>query len=311
MSKKKNKSEVATESKEVKPSWDGKLSYSSFSTYMSCARKYYLGKVKRVPIDDDTEEDTLALRYGKAFHKLLEDSMHDVSKVKGSNIKAACAEFELDFETVGPQLVGQLRHYRKIRNQQDGLSVVKCEVQVLTPTFRGFIDVVFKDKNGWWIGDLKTASSFSQHLLSKLKTDWQLNLYSYHVKEIAAALNLDPEEFRGCRYLLNVKTKLKRGAAETFSEYSDRCEYSQAAYDIAVEASEMAPETIYNIFSMIKVEIDFLHKAKKPEVAERRAVPNFTACTNYFKACEYWSNCHGGKFTELRSRKYLSSREEV
>lgn len=307
--KKKTETEVAAESKEVKSSWDGKLSYSSFSTYMTCARKYYLAKVKKAPIDDDSVEDTLALRYGKAFHKLLEDSNHDISRVRGSDIKKVCEEFELEFDTVGPQLVGQLRNYRRIREQHN-LSVIKCEVQILTPVFRGFIDVVLKDEDGgWWIGDIKTASSFSQHLLSKLRTDWQLNLYSYHIKEIAAALSLDHLEFKGCRYLLNLKSKLKRGANESFADFAGRCADSQAAYDIAVGVDELVPDTIYNIFSMIKVEIDFLHKAKKSDVAERRAVPNFLSCANYFKACEYWSNCHGGKFTELRGRTYLSSKE--
>lgn len=287
--------------------WDGRLSYSSFSLYMGCNRKYYLKKVARVAPDVDAEVDTVQFKFGKALHWILETVQHKTGDVTKRKIDEACDQFGLTKEDHGPHLFALLRHYKKLQ-QQNGLIPTHYELEILTPTYKGYVDVILKDSDGpgWWVGDLKTGSTYSPFLNARLHMDWQLNLYSKHLDEIAAATGYKPEDFKGCRYLLLQKSKLKRKETDNFMSYAERLLKATAGYDIAIPKEELSPDGIYSVFKLAKVEIDALHKMK-PALAMKRALPNFTCCTSYFKSCEFWAQCHGKTFTELKERTVIVS----
>jgi hypothetical protein len=285
--------------------WDGKLSYSSFNLYMSCNRKYYLSKVAKCPIDSDASTDTTPFNFGKAFHKLLEIVNHDVSQITKRTIDEVCEFYNLPKEEHGPHLFALLRHFKKIQ-AKNGLVATHCEVEITTPEFRGYIDVILKeaDGNGWWIGDMKTASSYTQFTNSKLHSDWQLNLYTKHLPQICEATGYKEEDFKGCRYLLNVKSRLRPKKDDDFRSYAERLEAAITSFDIPVSKDELQPDTVYYIFKMAYKEIQSLHKMKD---AQKYALPNFNCCTSYFKACEFWSQCHGKTFSELKEREVIAS----
>ena len=77
------------------------LSPSSFSEYSACNRKWFLRKVARVPIDPDASEDYSAFNIGKAFHKALEDTGHNLAGFTHVQCVAVCAEFGVAEITVG------------------------------------------------------------------------------------------------------------------------------------------------------------------------------------------------------------------
>lgn len=287
--------------------WDGKLSYSSFNLFMSCNRKYYLNKIAKVSPDPDATVDTLAFRFGKAFHKLLEDVGHNVSEITKSKIDQTCEDFDLVGLEHGPHLFALLRHYKRLQAKNE-LVATHFELEVVTAEFRGFIDVILKDKDGpgWWIGDMKTAAAYSPFLNSKLPTDWQLNLYARHVPEIAGLTGHKVEDFKGCRYLLNAKSRLKLKKDDTFKSYAERLEAGITSFDIPVYKEELQPDSVYAIFRLAHKEISSLYKYKSQN-AVKLALPNYNCCTSYYKPCEFWSQCHGKSYSELQEREVLSS----
>lgn len=287
--------------------WDEKLSYSSYNMYANCPRKYLHTKVVKTEVDKDADVDTFHFRLGKAFHKLLEDSLHDLSRINMDILNAVTEEFGLS-EDDGAHLLAMVRNYCRVR-KKSGLTVTHAEIEIVTPIFRGFVDCILKedDGDGWWIGDLKTGSSYDKFLNARLPSDWQLNLYAYHVDELAALTGFKAKDFKGCRYMLTVKSKLKRKAGDSFKDYMMRMDAAITSYEIPVLASELNPKETYSAFKMAHLGISSLYKMKR-KMAETNAPCNFNACSSYFKPCEFWSNCHGGKtFTDSLERDVLTS----
>lgn len=277
---------------------------------MSCQRKYFLQKIAKADVDSDADVDTKHFRLGKAFHQLLEDVFHDTSLIDGNSIRGVCDTYTLNFDVDGPHLLALLRHF-KVVQKKHGLIATHCELEILTPNFRGFVDVIHKDPNSedWWISDIKTSSSYFGMLHSKLETDWQLNLYAHHAPYIAEKTGYKLENFKGCRYLLNVKSKLKKATGESFLTYADRLRYSTSSHDIWISKEDLDTNRAYEVFSGAYAEIAHLHamNGSNQILALKNAQPNFNSCTNYFKACEYWSSCHKKTFSEGRKKNVNSS----
>lgn len=264
---------------------DAGLSPSSLQLYLSCPRKYWLKKVKKEKPDADADEDTVALRLGSAFHKVLEDCRHELSGVALSDVVKVCLSFDLDTDTAA-LVYAMLSHYKSV-HEKSGLKAAACEVTIALPTFFGYVDVVLTDSDGgWWIGDMKTASTYSPLLMPQLASHPQLALYAAHRKAVADQLQLDPAKFKGCRYRLSTKSKTQRKPGENDASYVGRLRKAVKSYDFAIPAAILRTSgpTRALVYASDKV------AASK----ERDDYPtNYGACTNYFKLCEYWSQCHG------------------
>lgn len=265
------------------------LSPSSLGLFQGCARKYYNKKIAKLPIDSDASEDSEAFQVGKAFHKCLEDTRHDLD---GFTLKACietCDGFGLSPDYHAPMVFAMLGAYKSV-HKKAGLKVLACEMVVDTPAFYGIVDVILEDAAGWWIGDMKTAAQFSKSLIPTLPKHQQLNLYAEHYPIIADVLGLDPYGYRGCRYRLTTKSKLTRRAGEDVASFISRLGNSVSSYDFIIPHALMAPAVAYRTHHVAKTFID-LHKD------EADYVPNFGNCMSYFKPCEFWSRCHGQTFT--------------
>lgn len=296
----------------VAEEWDGRLSYSSFTKLMDCPRKYAHYKVTKTPKDDDVEEDTHALRFGKAFHQLLEDTLHDIRKLTKPILNQAVTDHDLLEEDEGDvnsaRLVAMFRNYARVRGQTN-FKVVVCEFEIATPIFYGFVDVVLEDNEtgDWWIGDVKTASSQSKLLEPSLPSDWQLNLYAYHAREIAATFKLPLEKFKGCRYMNCTKPKLVKKRGENWQEYMKRCEGSCTYNEFVIPVGLLFPQDTYDQFKMAHAKAKALHKMKG-KTLEKAAPKNLKQCSSFFKPCEYWSKCHGSKVTEMTLEVFSSEK---
>ncbi len=247
------------------------LSYSSWKTLTTCQQKYWLAKVAKVEKDSDYEESD-ALGLGKAFHWVLEQTLHESYNEK--LILAAMAEFNVD-ASEKMLLTAMLDNYIKV-HRLSGLKVVKCEMALSTPIFIGYIDFLAQGENGWWIGDLKTASKHDPSMLSRLPLDRQVNLYSFFAPLIAEHLGMKGE-YLGFRYRQAIKTKNTTLAG---------IQKATPTYDIEIPASALDIQATWD---------DFLEGYEVAREVQNGAAPkkNLNACMEYFRACEYYSRCHG------------------
>lgn len=277
------------------------LSPSSFSLFMSCARKFYLKKIVKAPIDPDSEADTESLLVGKAFHKCLENTRH---KLDGFTLQQCrdivVGEFELLEDQHLPLIFSMLKKY-KIVHEKAGLKAIACEVEVSTDKFYGFVDVILQDSSGaWWIGDMKTAANYSRSLIPSLPRHPQLSLYAMHAAQIAKFLDLDPESYRGCRYRLTTKSKASKRLDEPIPKFIERLSSVVQSYDFILPKGVMAPDRVSVSHHMAKSFIDS-HKE------ETSYMPNYGNCMAYFRPCEWWSQCHGKPFSEMMNIEVIGS----
>ncbi len=275
------------------------LSPSSLSLFQSCARKYYLKKVAKVPIDDDASEDTEAFDIGKAFHKVLEDNKHELKGLKYQSVAdTVVGLFDLTEHFHLPMIFSMLAKY-KILHEKAGLKAIACEVELETDTFYGFIDVILQEPDGrWWIADIKTAASYTPGLLPSLPKHQQLNLYAAHAYLVAEKLSLDLHAYAGIRYRVITKSRIGRKKDEKVEDFLKRLSSSVQAYDVAI------PKEIMNVVEVLDVHYQaFKHTRKKKEKDFPR---NYGSCFAYYKPCEMWSKCHGHKYSEIESKMIVT-----
>ena len=268
------------------------LSQSSMKTLFSCPAKYAHKKVFNTPMDADYEEAD-SLGFGKAFHKVLEESLH--TNATDKSILNAMEEFNVEKDQKDP-LTHMLNNYLKV-HKASGLKVIKCELQIATPEFIGYIDFIAIDNSGgWWLGDNKTAGRHDPSILSRLHRDYQLNLYSHFVDWIQNALpELEGRVFRGFRYRQSIKSKAKtlKGLIE-----------GTPTYDIIVEASALEPKKAWEEFLLAHSVAESLHNG---EEARR----NYGACNDYFRPCEYFSQCHGNLASQPSKSVFVHTLESL
>lgn len=274
------------------------LSYSSSVMLSNCTQKWVHYKVLKTPKDADVTEDAEALQIGKIFHKVLEDTYH--KDVLAANLQEYCqiAGFEEDLMAL---IHAMAYKYVKL-HKQSGLEVIACEAKIETPQFLGYVDVVLKEADGsWWIGDLKTAGRLGDDLLSRLHYDNQLNLYSNFHGMIAEQLKLELEKFKGARYRATTKPRLKRRAGESYQAYVTRLYESVQSVDIIIPLEKMRPAEAWEDF------VESFEKTERLRSGVEKPKKNFSYCHNYFRPCEYWSQCYGDTFTALKESLTIKS----
>jgi len=281
---------VAEREGEVRKDHRG-LSPSSLSLFQGCARKYYLKKVAKVPIDDDASTDTEAFDIGKAFHKVLEDNMHVLTGVGYSAVKKVVVDtFKLTENFHLPMIFAMLGKYKTV-HERSGLKAIACEVELDTEEFYGFVDVILQnpEDGSWWISDMKTAGTFSPGTIPTLPSHQQLNLYAYHYKLIAEKLSLDTVAFRGIRYRVTTKARIGRKKDEAVEAFIKRLSESVKSYDIAIPKEKMNPGIAYGLHAYARKFIASQEEHDYPA--------NPGNCMAYFRPCEFWSKCHGNKYS--------------
>jgi hypothetical protein len=270
------------------------LSPSGLSTYLSCGRKYFHNKVAKTPKDPDADQNTDALDIGSAFHKCLENTKHVLDGFSFSDVKKVCAEHDITDEDTAALVMAMLGKYKKV-HVKSGLKVVACELVVNTDDFYGIIDVVLMDeKTGdYWLADMKTAASFRPDIIPTLPMHQQLNLYAAHFVDVAAALELDPTKYRGCRYRITTKSKISRKSGEEVGAYIGRISKAVKSYDFIIPKEKMNP---FEVYQSLKAAGEAIKRAEaRIELFPR----NFGNCQAYWRPCEFWSQCHGAQFSDM------------
>ena len=271
---------------------DTRLSYSSATMLQTCSQKYFYYKVAGLAFDEDFEQDSKAFDVGKAFHQILENTMHTRSESLSSELDKSCKDFNVENEKA--MIYAMVLKYLDL-HERSGLECKATEFQLSTEDYIGFVDVILTGKDGWWIADLKTASMFSELTAAKLRNDFQLNLYSFFAPDIAAQFDLDPDQFRGCRYRVTTKSRGKYAEYQDFTKAVKSFYKGVHSFDVVVPKEIMSPEVA---MARHKELHDFSMSLR---TGESKPQKNFKACDEYFRACQYWSQCHGETFSDCKS----------
>lgn len=257
-----------------------KLSYSSMKLVQTCEQRYWHYKVNNTPKDPDyAESDALGL--GKAFHQVLEKTLH--TNWNESLLMEAMSEHNCDVED--QQLLQvMLEKYVQYR-KASGLKIIRCEFGIETSMYVGFIDAIGIDPTTkkWWLVDLKTTSRHDPSIVPQLAKDMQIGLYSHFVPDIEEQFKeLDGYTFGGFKYCQTVKSK-----AQTLKGL----ESGVKVFEISIPASLILEGEAWSLFSEVHDRAVDLHKGEAPK-------KNYGSCFNYFSSCPYFSQCHGVQFTQ-------------
>jgi len=266
-----------------------RLSYSSMKTLQSCESKYHHYKIANTKHDPDYEESD-ALGLGKAFHAVLERTLHQ--DYNDQLIVEAMVEFNVD-PSEKELLTVMLKKYVEFR-KKSGIKVLKCELPIATSEYTGFIDYIAVQGNKWYIGDLKTAGRHDENILSQLPLDPQLNLYAHFAEDLYIAVpSLVGKQFAGCLYSQIIKSK---------AQTSSGLDKGVKVIETVVPVESMNPDLIWSLFNEVHDRALELHRGEAPR-------KNLSACFNYFSPCQYFSQCHGKTFTENKTKVKVTTIE--
>lgn len=280
---------------------DTRLSYSSATLLKNCETRYCHHKAWGTPKDSDYEDKQENFNIGKAFHWIMETSEHTEDNL-AELLDQSCKAFEVEEYKA-------LIHALSLRYLQthikSGLSVIKCEQSLSNADMLGFIDVILGEEDGgYWFGDMKTSAWVNELLFARLKNDPQLNTYSFFHREVASALGLDPNKFRGCRYRVVTKAKLKQKASESYVDYVKRLAKNVKSYDIIIPIEKMNIEATYDEHLRLHARSLELRAGEVP-------TKNLSYCDSYFSPCPYWSHCHGEEYSKCKSELEMITSNNV
>jgi len=279
---------------------DTRLSYSSMAQLQTCEQKYVHRKVWNTPVDNE-EEDRTAFDTGSATHECVELTGWGLEELTQEIVDKAIVAYP---DAAENKALVHAMALKLIRQQQiSGLICVKAELQIVSPKFNGYIDLIAKFPSGaWYIIDLKTSAyKPNDGLIARLPMDRQLNLYGSYAEMIAPILDLDPDKFLGCIYRVVTKSKAKQKTSETYDRFVQRLKKATKVFDVIVPKEKLHTKEIREMFDDAHVKSISLREGEVP-------VKNLGSCFDYFRLCPYYSKCFGVRSEEvLRTIKMKSS----
>lgn len=286
------------------------LSYSSSVLIGNCEQKYVHYKVKKTA-RDFAFDFSRALIVGKVVHQVSEDLLHMPAKNRDELNKVVSKNL-IPFEkqdpsalTYFPLAYAMSENYLQF-HKDSGLRVVKCEYEIKTDKFLGYIDIILADDNGdFYISDLKTKSRFNVEKDGPLlKRDTQLHLYGDYHEQIAKEFGL--KNFKGYLYRV-VKTPLiRQRRGEDRVDFVERLRDSVDIIEVFVPHKQ---EVIDEVRENFQAKLDI----KKELENGRKPNKNFNECVNmYGSVCAWYSQCHGKphheQMSEVMSRSNLDGK---
>ncbi len=269
------------------------LSHSSAQLLLGCEQRFHFYKIERVtPDPGQTKSDALAI--GSAFHSILERSLHEKPASITAELARCTADPDIGLDEEDQALVhGMVLRYLRL-HKKSGLRVLAVEVEIKSDDFLGYIDAVMEDSEGKWsIVDLKTWGSLTDAQMRQLPKDPQMNLYGSKMALVAEQLGLLPENFVGVRWRVAVKSTSKRKKTEDYGTYVKRlADDHLRAVDIFIAKEKLDCEGRLDIHKRL------WEKSERLRAGVEKPIKNFGNCYSYFRACEYFSRCHSGLFSE-------------
>lgn len=280
------------------PERDLRLSHSSASLLLGCEQKYWHYKVNNTPKDADYDDNQTHFAIGKAFHYILEFTLHKHPKEVGVTMTQLLDKCVKDEDILLPQeyrclvqamVLTYLREFKETKYE-----AIATEFSIKSDYVVGFIDalVVDHDTNLWYILDLKTSRTFSTGLTARLPRDRQLNLYAYYADQFAKDFDLDVNNFGGCIYSVTTKSQARQKVKESDVDYVTRLMKVTRSKFFVVPIESMAPQEIYEQHMELYERSLQLREGETPR-------KNFDYCMQYFQPCAWWSQCRGECFSKM------------
>jgi hypothetical protein len=257
-------------------------SQSTIRCLTDCERRAQLRYVLRVA-DDTDYVSPVYFRFGSALHKLCELTRHDFQKLTPELMEGVCMEFRLDWEKDGAKLESMYRSYAKARDYSE--TIHGLEVEVVTEDWLMYADMIAGTPSGWKIVDLKSASELDPLVLSKMKHDNQVNLYTNHAHLFAEKFNLDMKDFLGFEYREIEKPKERLKKNETRVELIARMA-PKTRYTLA-RPQDLHVSTVFQMSTQLSRMRELFAGAEPTE--------NRAQCVSKGSVCPFWSKCNGGK----------------
>jgi len=290
-----------TDLKKLNGEEDTRLSYSSSTLVSNCEQRYYYYKVKKVDKDKDAAaRDDSHFHIGTSFHHVLEMSMHEKPEDIDSDLEYCIQNEGLKEEDKG-LVHAMVLQYLRLR-KGSGFKAIACEYAIEDKVVIGYVDLieVHEESGDWFISDLKTAKTFYDSKIAELPANPQLNLYASFYKEIAKKYDLDPEKFRGCRYLVCTKSSAKQQPKETYAGYVMRMVDKKLVKAIFITI----PKELMRIDATRK-EIIRLHERTIELRQGAKPIKNLSYCNSFFRPCDYFSRCHGFESSEIAKNETI------
>ena len=243
--------------------------------------------MRRTEMDPDVKANDHALRFGKAFHEILEKYSHDLvldDDLRFGYGEQKRAEHELSEHDLA-RIFAMLDKYLRVHRFQ-GLKIEALEMEIGDEGVIGFVDAIMSEPKGWWIVDMKTAGQIATDLRARMPEDPQLNLYASYREQIAEKLGLDPEAFLGCIYRVTKKPGQREKFGEDFWDAVARCKCD--CIDVIVPREQLQPDEA-------RLNISRTAETMQAYFDDETKVPpkDLSQCFAYNRPCEYWSQCHG------------------
>jgi hypothetical protein len=268
---------------------DRRFSYSAAGMLKTCEKQYAMKYILGVEKDPDSDEDATALRFGKAFHKVCEDTLHDYRNFNMDMLDRACFDNNLDTQAK-TKVYACLKSYWAL-HAASNLICRGLESEIGDDNFVGYVDAVLIDSQGfWWVTDLKTSGMIVDSLFARLHKDPQLNFYGAFAGQLAEKFKLEMSKFAGCRYRVVSKPRAEPKPGESLQSYVSRANVE--TYDIEIPISLMNFQEAYE--SMVA------DREKAAAMTLENAKCNRQNCLIWNRPCPYWSQCHGKTFTECK-----------
>lgn len=263
-----------------------KLSASRITVIFRCPREYVYKYIMEIP-----EPWNKNFAMGKAFHEMLE--------LKEPNLTELNA-YDPDYpwtDALHVMRKGYDAAYPEHVNE------VKREIHFENELRHGYIDSVLAEDDGSWvIGENKTRSSaMNDDEARMLPANLQVQIYVSAVPEIAEQLWLDPDLFKGVKYVTSIKPNERRKKTETKEEFGARLSSQTQVIEIPKAMLTGNPEPML---------IQAMARAQDAETAFSSGNPmdvpcNTAQCFRYNSPCPYFNRCHGGKIHEQNGRRIL------
>lgn len=279
------------------------LSNSMVSHFKDCERKFIMNYITKQERDSDFISPKY-FAFGNAYHKILEETLHDSNKFTVELLNSVSDEHGLDPIYEKAKLVQCLKLYYQEHNKS-GLKILDVEVYFKGDN-AGTIDAIAIDSNGWWIIDLKTAASLSNMRPELLHVDSQMGLYASHAPEVQLMLEekhgIKLGEFLGIKLREVTKAKeRKKKETEDFDTFYNRLK--------PIEFRELTLEKQYieceETRHYMEVESQRVNDTVKKFIESgeniKSVIRNTKSCTNPVtkECCPFFSTCHGKSASEI------------
>ena len=257
-------------------------SYSRISTYKLCPKKYeYVYKHRLFPIDDNNRK----LLLGSIVHKGIE--------LKDTNALLDFIDNEIPTPTNESETLITLAlamvegYFNRFGTSEKTKNEIRFEIPISENIgYQGYIDGLIEEEDGYWLVEIKTASTIDKTYLDKLDFNEQINNYFYAVKNNYLEDYTLDKPLLGIKYRILKKPLIRQKQTETIIEFRKRLVEKMNDPEYIVE------HILYRNDDDLKLAKEYINQDISTIEHAKIFTKTLTACST-FGRCPYMELCMG------------------